>query len=86
VHDFPEGLPQLAAFMNSNDSFALCRRFGRLSDRLLLHFQVKLTGMEKELDEIDKADGEHPRLELRNFGYEGFEEDKHNPGDIREIW
>ncbi|PQE07213.1 Peptidase C14 caspase domain protein [Rutstroemia sp. NJR-2017a BVV2] len=79
VHDFPEGLPRLAALMNSNDSFALCRRFGRLSDRLLLHLQVKLTDLEKELDEIDKADEEHPRLKFRNYGYEGFEEDKHNP-------
>ncbi|KAM3064885.1 hypothetical protein ACMFMF_011644 [Clarireedia jacksonii] len=79
VHDFPEGFPQLAALMNSNDSFALYRRFGRLSDRLLLHLQLKLTRLEKEIDEIDKDDGKHPELRKRNYGYEGFEEDISNP-------
>lgn len=79
MNDFPEGLPQLAALINSNDSFAHYRRFGRLSARLLLHEQQKLGELEAELDEIDRNDDEHPRLEMRNYGYEGYEEDIENP-------
>jgi hypothetical protein len=49
----PEGLPQLASFMNSNDSFAVYRRFGQLSARVLIQLEIDLTELEKKLYDLD---------------------------------
>jgi hypothetical protein len=72
VDDYPEGYPQLAAFMNSDDTFANVRRFGRLSSRLLLHLQNELTALEKQLDDLDKSDAANQVLEKRLRGYENY--------------
>jgi hypothetical protein len=72
VDDYPEGYPQLAAFMNSDDTFANVRRFGRLSSRLLLHLQNELTALEKRLDDLDNSDAANAVLEKRLRGYEHF--------------
>lgn len=53
VDDFQEGIPQLAALLNSNDSFALFRRFGQLSSRVLIHMTIELADLEKELADMD---------------------------------
>jgi len=72
VDDYPKGYPQLAAFANSDDTFANVRRFGRLSYRLLAHLQNDLTEMEKKLDELDKQDAADKTMERRLRGYEHF--------------
>lgn len=70
--DLPEGFPQLAYFLNSNDSFAVYRRFGELSARTLVQLEIDLTDLEKEQRELDTKDAADKVLEKRLRGYEGF--------------
>lgn len=73
---YPLGWPQLAAFLNSVDNFAIFRRFGTAHCRILLHLQAEITAIEKELDELDKADSENPDMHYRlrrNEWYEGWD-------------
>jgi hypothetical protein len=56
VEHYPEGYPQLAAFINSDDSFAIFRKFSRTNTRLLLHLQAEIQVLEKELDTLDRGD------------------------------
>lgn len=75
VNAFDKGYPQLAAFVNSDDTFANFRRFGRLSARILLHMQNELNDLEREFDALDKQDGQDPIMQarLRGFGDEDFD-------------
>ena len=59
-------------FINSDDTFANVRRFGRLSARLILHLQNDLTNLEASIDELDKADAASPTTKARLHGYEKF--------------
>lgn len=72
MDDYPEGYPQSAAFVNSDDTFANVRRFGRVSSRLLLHLQNELTALEKQLDDLDKEDAADEIMEKRLRGFEHF--------------
>jgi hypothetical protein len=72
VDDFPEGLPQLAACMNSDGVFTNVRRFGRLSNRILLHRQIDLTELEKKIDDLDIDDATNPTMMFRLRGHEGY--------------
>ncbi|TVY58597.1 hypothetical protein LCER1_G001571 [Lachnellula cervina] len=72
VHHHPEGLAQLACFMNSNDDWAIFRRFGYLSTRALNQLQIELTDLEKELNNLDDGDAADPHMRKRLRGYEGF--------------
>jgi hypothetical protein len=56
VEDYPEGYPQLAAFLDSSDNFAIVRRFGRTNCRVLLHLQAEIQALQKELDDLDRSD------------------------------
>lgn len=56
VRDFPEGYPNLAIFKNSDENFAVYRRFGYLQARVLLEKQDQLRVLEQQLDQIDDAD------------------------------
>jgi hypothetical protein len=56
VERYLRGYPSLAAFLNSDDSFMLYRRFGFLQARLLLDSQDELRILEMELDKMDKRD------------------------------
>ncbi|MCJ1228643.1 hypothetical protein MMC12_005304 [Toensbergia leucococca] len=49
----PEGYPNLAAFVDSDENFMLYRRFGFLQARVLLEKQDELRLLEKELDRQD---------------------------------
>ncbi|KAH7409599.1 hypothetical protein BKA64DRAFT_665364 [Cadophora sp. MPI-SDFR-AT-0126] len=71
--DLPEGFPQLAHFLNSNDSFAVFRRFGTLSARALIQLQIEITELEEKLQELDKRDAADPLLKKRLRGFEGLE-------------
>jgi hypothetical protein len=73
VDDHPEGFAQLASFLNSDDNFAVFRRFGRLSARALIQLQIDLTDLEKTLDELDKKDNADEVLVWRLRGCDDFE-------------
>jgi hypothetical protein len=56
VKECPEGYPRLAAFLDSDESFMLYRRFGFLQSRILLHMQDELRELEGDLDLMDRRD------------------------------
>ena len=56
VEDSQEGFPRVAAFLDSDASFTIYRRFGFLYARLLLYKQDELTELEEELRDMDKRD------------------------------
>lgn len=53
VNDHPRGYPNLAAFLDSNEGFAIYRRFGYLQSRLLLDKQEELRLLEEKLGSLD---------------------------------
>jgi hypothetical protein len=53
---------------NSNESFAIFRKFGQLSSRILLQRQIELTELEKDLNELDAADAADPNRLYRLRG------------------
>ncbi|KAF8864672.1 hypothetical protein BDZ45DRAFT_737242 [Acephala macrosclerotiorum] len=59
--DYPKGFPQLADFVSSCDDFSIYRSFRRVHERLILHFMVEITDMEKKLDELDREDANNPK-------------------------
>jgi hypothetical protein len=56
VGESPEGYPQTAAFLDSDENFMLYRRFGYLQSRILLHKQDELRVLEERLDRLDRED------------------------------
>ena len=56
VQECPEGYPQLAAFLDSDDNFMVYRRYGYLHARLLLKKQEQLRQLEEALDNMDNDD------------------------------
>ena len=58
--------------MSSDDTFLNFRRFARIGTRVLLVLQNDLQKLERELDELDKADEADPLLQHRLFGFENF--------------
>ena len=56
VKDFEEGIPQLAALQESNDSVCVFRKFGTDAARVLLHKQMELDRLAKKIGELDRAD------------------------------
>jgi hypothetical protein len=54
VNDHARGYPNLAAFLDSDEGFAVYRRFGYLQSRLLLQKQEELRVLEEELQAIEK--------------------------------
>lgn len=55
--------------MNSDDNWAVFRRFGYLSTRALLQLQIELTDIEKEVEDLDNKDAADPILEKRLRGF-----------------
>src|SRR5271156_4507892 len=56
VQECPEGYPQFAAFLDSDDNFMVYRRYGYLHARLLLQKQEQLRQLEEALDNMDYDD------------------------------
>ncbi|KAF2640119.1 hypothetical protein P280DRAFT_498897 [Massarina eburnea CBS 473.64] len=52
----PRGYPNLAAFLDSDESFMVYRRFGFIQARLLLEKQDELRELEEALDRLDKKE------------------------------
>lgn len=66
IDDHPMGYPRLAAFVNSDENFLLCRRYGLLHARVMLYRQDELRYLEKELLELDQEDAEVDPRSLKN--------------------
>ncbi|RDW77865.1 hypothetical protein BP5796_05717 [Coleophoma crateriformis] len=67
--DFPLGLPRIAAFQNSCDSFAIFKKFSREHIRILLNYEIEITKLSARLhdsDERDKAGGQKTEYRLRS--------------------
>jgi hypothetical protein len=70
------GWPQLAAFLNSADNYAIFRRFGTEHCRVLLHLMAEITSIEKDLDILDQTDSKNKDMLYRlrrNEWYEGWD-------------
>ncbi|KIW01448.1 uncharacterized protein PV09_07206 [Verruconis gallopava] len=66
----PSGYPQLSCFLSSESGFSLYRAFGYLHSRVLLQLQDELVALEKELDDLDRADeaeGRNQNLKRRRY-------------------
>lgn len=50
------GYPKLAAWINSDENFLMCRRYGFLHTRVLLYRQDELRELEQDLLELDEED------------------------------
>jgi len=72
VEDFPEGYPQLAAIIQSDNTFASFRQFGRLSTRILLQLQNELTEIESQVDQLDASDAQDETMKYRVRGSENY--------------
>ncbi|KAF2685664.1 hypothetical protein K458DRAFT_416885 [Lentithecium fluviatile CBS 122367] len=55
IDDHPNGYPRLAALLNSDENFLICRKYGLLHNRVLLYRQDELRELELELLSMDKA-------------------------------
>ncbi|PMD21474.1 hypothetical protein NA56DRAFT_703659 [Hyaloscypha hepaticicola] len=56
IDSYPPGWPQLAAFMHSEDNFAIFRRFGLVHCRVLVQLQAEIQLLEKKLSALDQSD------------------------------
>ncbi|EKG10148.1 hypothetical protein MPH_12748 [Macrophomina phaseolina MS6] len=56
VQYHPQGHPRLAAFLNSDENFFICRRYGLLHARVMLYLQDELRELQGELLELDAED------------------------------
>ena len=65
VDKYPEGFPQLAALISCDDSFSMHRGFKYLHSRGLLHLEVQITELEKELYKLDREDAANPDMIYR---------------------
>ncbi|OCT49643.1 hypothetical protein CLCR_07483 [Cladophialophora carrionii] len=59
----PSGWPRIAAFVDSDSTFRIYRRFGFLRTRLLLYHQDILAEMEAKLDWLDRDDARSPETQ-----------------------
>ncbi|MCJ1291692.1 hypothetical protein MMC34_003237 [Xylographa carneopallida] len=56
LHTYPEGYGKVAAVEDCDPNFLICRKFGELHLRVLLHRQDELAELEEELECLDKID------------------------------
>ncbi|TVY83149.1 hypothetical protein LSUE1_G002655 [Lachnellula suecica] len=68
VDTYPKGFPRMAALQASHTDFTIFRGFKNGHVRALLHLEVELTELEKELSKLDDADSTSPitKYRLRN--------------------
>jgi len=85
IDSHPEGYPQLAAFMNSDENFSICRRFGFLHQRVLLYRQDELRALEDRLIRLDDEDAEDDPKLLKSRKLDDVKEGSLRRGLIQEI-
>ena len=72
VDEYPPGYGKVAAFEECDPSFLICRKFGWLHIRLLLHLQDEVQELEEELESLDTwelSSGDPLRLRNRRIDY-----------------
>jgi hypothetical protein len=65
VDEYPKGFPQLAALISCDDSLSMHRSFKYCHSRGLLHLEVQITELEKELYKLDREDAANPDMTYR---------------------
>ena len=63
--DYVQGLPRLAALLDSNESVCIFRKFGDLSARLLIGKEIELEQLASKLDKLDREDDKNPAMRWR---------------------
>jgi hypothetical protein len=81
----PNGYPRLAAYINSDDNFMMCRRFGFLHTRVLLYRQDELRELEDQLVRLDAEDAECEDPILTSRVLDDAQEGSGRKGLIQEI-
>lgn len=88
VRDYPDGYPQLSAWINTDDNFRVYRRYGELRNRILLHYQLKLAKLEERLEQMDWGDksssDDRDNYRLSSLEYDQ-ERDNRRQGLVEEI-
>ena len=81
VDDHPNGYPRLAALLNRDENFLICRKYGLLHCRVLLFRQDELRELEQQLLQMDKAalHADHTMLKCRT------RDDKMNSNERRKL-
>lgn len=68
VDEYERGYSRLAAVEDCDPDFLICRKFGWLHSRLLLHLQDDLQRLERELERLDKREAQKgDDLKLRAY-------------------
>ena len=85
----PSAYPKFVDWLDSDDSFLVCRRFGWLHSRVLLHRQEELIRLEHCLEELDRIDlklDESTPHSSRNWKLDGKarKRDESTPHDSRD--
>ena len=70
VDDHPQGYPQFAAFINSDENFLIARKYGYLRSRVLLYRQDELSVLERNLIALDEDDAAKRGLALQSRKYD----------------
>lgn len=73
VDIYPPGYGRVAAFEDCDPSFQICRKFGQLHIRLLLHLQDEVQELEEELESLDNwefSSGDPVMLRTRRIDYD----------------
>lgn len=65
IDDHPNGYPRLAALLNSDEDFLICRKYGVLHNRVLLYRQDELRELEQRLWSMDMAAGKTDDIMLK---------------------
>ncbi|KAK0110274.1 hypothetical protein ONS96_001895 [Cadophora gregata f. sp. sojae] len=65
VEDRVPGIPRLAFFQDSNDSFCIHRRFGDVVSRILINKEIAIDQVITRLHELDEKDKKDPSLRYR---------------------
>lgn len=85
IDSHPEGYPQLAAFINSDENFSMCRRFGFLHQRVLLYRQDELRDLEDQLIRLDDEDKDDAPKALKSRKLDDVREGSYRKGLIQQI-
>ena len=85
IESHPKGYPQLAAFINSDENFSMCRRFGFLHQRVLLYRQDELRDLEDQLIRLDDEDQEEMPKALKSRKLDDVREGSYRKALIQTI-
>lgn len=66
MDEYPKGYGKLAAIEDCDPNFLICRKFGWLHTRVLLHRQDELVECEEALERLDAFDQSHDFRKLNS--------------------